>query len=324
MPGETYTLRFPFTTAPGQEIELDPPCSKFVGPYQWTLSREPPAYVLFVHRLASDAECREYSRSIWGAFKWVQLTRGFPITAQSEYQSVAYSKDSQTAARELGRPELGGIDVSNGVASGDDPIGYPSSRCPVLIMGGDVHLTHSAPANQILNVASEGLAIRSKLRSRFNDKFHTALELHAAFWHESSPKAKFLTLMLALESLLPRTPRHVVVREAIDEWHPTLKARRDCWPPGSDEFTALDALINEVIYKRTDSLGVQIRFLIKRSLSEVDDSRGDEFAARSRGIYKARSTLVHDGHLPKSELDAATDGAKEIVEAVLQAIYQSQ
>jgi hypothetical protein len=210
----------------------------------------------------------------------------------------------------------------DGLANSNFPLAYPSSKQLRFCTVGDASLTVGTPAQQLLAMAQEGLSIRDGMPVPLDSRLQTALDLYAAYWYEQTSNAKFLTLILALECLLTPTARHSVAREALDAWRPELEARRDAFTPDSAEYFALDSLLREIVFKKSDSLRMQVRSLVKESLDAVHDPRAGVLSAKAVKVYDLRSALVHQGSLPPQELNRATQDAKEIVELVLRAKYR--
>jgi len=319
-----FTLRFPFKVAPGQRIiGLEEACEQPVGPYVWQLEFKEPLYVLTVSGLPNEEACHEYKHMLWAALMWVQLQRGIAFKAEHAFEKIRFSADPEQVARNLerslGLPYRGPV---HGLANSNFPVAYPSSKQLRFCTVGDATLTVGTPAKQVLDVALEGHLIRRGMPVSLDEKYQTALDLYAAYSYEQTSNAKFLTLMLALECLLTPSPRHPVAREVLDGWRPELEARRNAYLPGSDEYVALDSILRELIFKRTDSLRRQVRTLVKESLAAVNDPRADALSSRAVEIYDARSTLVHEGALPSRELGQITQDAKEITESVLRAKYR--
>lgn len=322
----SFTLRFPFRVSPGRKLTgLENVLVQAVGPCTWTLEAKEPFYILTISGFQSDDACRHFKDELWAAFMWVQLRKGIAFKAEHAFDTIVYRDNPEQAARNLekstGMPYAGPVD---GLANGNFPVTYPSDTRLRFVTGGDVTFTIGTPAKQIVDVLFEGLEVRRGMAHPLDERLQTALDLYAAYWYEQTLNAKFLTLMLALECLMTPTPRHHLVRQMLDAWKPDVEARRDTYPSGSDEYLALNSLLNELIFKSSDSLGLQLRALVKSSLAAVNDSRADVLSERARKVYGQRSKLVHNGSLPPRELEQITQEAKEIVEAVLEAQFRSR
>jgi hypothetical protein len=142
---------------------------------------------------------------------------------------------------------------------------------------------------------------------------------------ESSSNARFLTLVMVLESLTESQPKHQTAQHLIDSWHPQLlelKLKIDETNPNSEESESLEALERELIFRKAASLRSQIRALVVSSLTSVGHLDPEGMGRRAVKLYDARSTLVHEGTLPNEKLTAALRDAKEIARIVLQAQFQ--
>ncbi len=149
------------------------------------------------------------------------------------------------------------------------------------------------------------------------------MELYAAYFYEQSANAKFLTLIMVLETLTVSHPKHEVALELLTQWRSQVEERKRQLHPGSEEHEALEALERELLFRREASLRSQIRTLVRNTLTTAGNLNASRYAQHAVRAYDRRSTLVHEGTLPTGVLREAARDAREIVEAVLKAEFGS-
>jgi hypothetical protein len=78
--------------------------------------------------------------------------------------------------------------------------------------------------------------------SVLDQKLQLALALYATYWLETSSRAKLLSLILALESLMIYSPRHRIVVEILEKWKREVEGITKESVHSSEESHALDSL----------------------------------------------------------------------------------
>ena len=142
--------------------------------------------------------------------------------------------------------------------------------------------------------------------------------LRVACWYEQTEKARLLTLVMALETLLDHPPRHVVVHQLLTTWRDEAASIKSKYKPGTDEYVALESLERELLFKKHNSLRRQVRALVYETLEpSVGSDQAQESASTAVKVYDARSILLHNGYLPDDKLRRSTSQAKAILEQVL-------
>jgi len=125
--------------------------------------------------------------------------------------------------------------------------------------------------------------------SKFSDKHVLALELYSATKFESSTRARFLTLITAVEVLAVRTLRADVALQLVARWRKDLSASH----LPHQEKQQLNSSLRDL---ERVSIGASCRELLRSTL-------GTEAASAFSRWYKARGELVHSG---QTSLDLRT------------------
>lgn len=320
----SYTLRFPFRLPPGQNIgDLDEPAIYSRNGLAWSIERKLDLFLFKVVGLNSEEHCHQYAKRIWSGLNWLLLKTGVAPIVSLKFDRVAYAENAEEAARNLERewgiPYSGPI---HGLANEDMLCAHPSGQNIRFCAVGSPGAVVSTPVSRVIAAVDEGIEIRAGIETIEDRKLQVALDLYAAYWLEHSDRARLLTLILALESLMTYPPRHKIVRELLDKWKPDIERCMQQLKKGTAEFTALESLDKELFFKKTDSLRRQVRSLALEAFEFLNIDNAEDRAREAVWVYDQRSTLVHEGELPPAVLRKATRIAKDIVQQVLEARFQ--
>jgi hypothetical protein len=314
----TYTLRFPFQLASGQELSgLDQPIEHKVGDLTVRFNRQGTYYFLVVQGFDAEESAKAYLNSLWTGLMWVLLNRGLAFNAVLEFDKVTYAnplKAAENLSKTFGLAVEGPLD---GLVNGNLPAVYPSNKHIGAMTAGTISITTSISSEQFLSLLIEGTLIPNSLIARSNSKLRIALELYSAYFSERSSNARLLTLVMALETLTSSQPKHKVAQELLNQWQLQVGERKQQLPVDSDEYEALESLERELLFRREASLRSQIRTLVQDTLEAEGNPNTYQLARRAVKVYDSRSTLVHEGVLPTDELRTAEQDAREIVVMVL-------
>lgn len=188
-----------------------------------------------------------------------------------------------------------------------------------FIGGGDVGMKLMENAESVANILAEGLKSKSIEILYVDERMRTSLQLYSDSHREPSLRAKFLTVVMALEVLTEPSPKHPIAQDLLDRFE--IEVNNEITKHGKDsvERQSLDSLKREICFRRVSSLRSRIRALVLSSLlhlSPEDLSRQAKYAV---WCYDQRSALVHDGHLPDEVLSKAYELAKRTLVDVLRA-----
>ena len=322
----SFTLRFPFQLSSVQRISgLDSPVEFTFGSLVAFLEQKEPFYVLKVSGFSTEAEAQEFAQRIWAGLMWAALHLRIAFKTNFEFDSIVYSDDPEAAAKNLNQ-QFGLKDTHvDGLVNGNFLAVYPSNKFIRTMTAGAVSVVLENRAEQIITFITEGVSFPRSNEIRSQSKLRTSLDLFVSHFFESSSNARLLTLVMVLESLTESQPKHQTAQRLIDSWHlqlQDLKRQIVETNPNSEESEALEALERELFFRKEASLRSQIRALVVSSLTSVGHPDPVGMGQRSLKLYDARSTLVHEGTLPRKKLTAALHNAEEIARIVLQAQFQ--
>lgn len=138
-------------------------------------------------------------------------------------------------------------------------------------------------------------------RKTINAKTRLAMELLTASFFESSPRSRFLTLILAAEALLEPDERTDKVKLFVDE----LKGYTEASYISTEEKASILGTLN-LLYK--DSISQSLKKMAALYLGEIqfDNLSASKFISN---CYDARSKLVHTGCVDESKYHIGSLGA---------------
>jgi hypothetical protein len=322
-----YTLRFPFKLPPSQKISSTEHCEQRAD-LTYSLKKNDEQYVLTVTGFSSQESAEKYISVIRSGLAWVLLNKGLSFQADTELQNIAYTKDPYEAAKNLsknfGITIKGGMERVDGLIDSNRPAVYASDK---TIRTSTVGTPHSIVvitiASDMFPLLLEGASFPHASNLVTDRKLLLALELYGAYFTEYSINAKFLTLVMALEVLASGRRRRRVVLDLLDKWIGEVKRLLEQPNLNQEDQESLEALKGELQARQEESIRRKIRALVHDTLAKNDDADAYNTARQAVQIYDQRSTLVHNGTLPVSELRSATRNAKRIMERLLKAIYLS-
>lgn len=314
-----YTVRIPFRVPLSTRI-AEHEAGRRRDDVQITLKWEGYYHVLKASGFSSEGEANDFAARAHAAFAWLLLQKGIAASASFQPQKIAYFDDPEKAginiARSFGLPEAAPIDA---IIDGSQTAVYPSSKNIKVGTGFPPDVYTTLPTEATLDVLIEGSTFAGSPSVSADQKLTVALSLYAAYFTEESVKARFLTLIMALEALALATLKAPIALELLNRWQGEVAALRSTFAAESEDAIALDSLERELLFRREDSIRSQVRKLVIAVLSPAADA-GDRARDAVR-LYDLRSALVHEGQLDAATLDRATGEAKALVHRILLARF---
>jgi hypothetical protein len=166
---------------------------------------------------------------------------------------------------------------------------YPAGS--LLLTGTDAHLVREVPASRFADQIS-GVYQDSPA---FSDRQALAVELYQASHFEDSPRAKFLTLIVAIEALMKPSPRTQDAREFVELLQQLV--RRAALPQED-----IESLVGSLKWLKDESKGKTGRTLAKYLLGDRNYG-GKTASAFFNQCYGIRSQIVHTGRLDDPNVD---------------------
>ena len=318
-----YTLRFPFRLPEGQVINTNEGLVE-IGCLQFSLTQQANWYILRVEGFKSEEEAKESLKQLWSGFMWITLNANIAPSAVLEFQEVKYSEDpiasGKNIAKSFGTPADEPVDS---LIDGSRPSVFLSDKKIRFVTMGDATITIGIKSERIFEILNEHLSFPKPDAPYNDDKLRVAVDLYAAYFTESSANARFLTLVMALETLAQGVPRPDIVLNLLEKWKREVEEIK-LTNNDSELAATLDSLSKELIFRKENSIRSQIRSLVLEALKNADQENAEQTAKTAVNIYDRRSKLVHDGKIDTQTLNQSTAQAKSIVEQVLRAKFKSK
>lgn len=309
----------PFRLQPGRKI------TDLSTKFAWrgrdiSIEEDEPYYVIRVDKFHSEEEAGLFIDNLTVALTWLLLRRGIAADFRVEIQETHIASDPEAAAQNLsksfgqdyGQEVHGKIDAGRPAIFGSD---LNIRRVKANGIGG---VTSNAGASLVDDI-SVALAATAPARKLSNEKLATAIELYRAYHSESTPRAKFLTLIMALESMVEPAIRPPAVQTLIGHFLEEIEEYSQSTGLDDEVKMSLKSLARELDFRRGDSIRGSVRNLIYEVLS--DDVEVSQLAKEAVDLYDKRSTLVHKGSLPAAELGEAITSGSRLVQRMLTAEY---
>lgn len=308
----SYTLRFPIRLAPGREVSDVEEGPHTLDGRPFRFSRNAPYLVILVDGFADESSALDYLPHLRAALYWPAIDHGLAYTAELRRGRVIYSDDPIQPSRNIGKTFKLKRDRVDGIVDGNVPCAYPAEMQLVSMTASEVEIVLGTQFPRFKQSLSVGLA-ETDPTVLDNERLCTALTLYCARFHERSPNARLLALVMALEVLTEKLAKAPIVRQLLERWRAELRQMRDGAHPEADA-EALEALDRELFFRKEASIRSRIRALVSDSLSQPDSTSDVQ---RAVAIYDLRGQLVHDGRVPPGELSDAIKDAERIVGEVL-------
>ena len=323
MPPTSYVLRFPFLLEQGREISgLDATVRITGGDIQLKLTESEGLYVASLSGFSSREDAEAFVPRVWVGLMWMQLNRRIAFDAELEKGTVTYADDPEEAARNLRKT----LDVRtagpvHGLADGLRPAVFEEGENILFSVVGTPSIRVGIGAEDFRALLTDGMSHAGADKILRDDNLRTALDLYAAHFSEHSVKARFLTLVMALECLSNPARKHASALTFLDRWSAELDDRLSALDSSSDEADALDSLKRELLFRRDDSIRRRVRRMVQDVMHAVEAPDAHELAKDAVQVYDDRSKLSHEGHLDPKRLRTGYRTAESILRRLLMAHF---
>lgn len=281
-----------------------------------------PYVVLNLEGFECESDAAEALPFAWGAVMLASVLSGWGFQAETTMDGVTYAKDPDRAAQNLrnsfGIPISGPVD---GLVNGNLPAVLPADKNIRYITAVDINVRQSIAASSITPHLERALSNREAGRIFGDERLKLALELWSDYHRERSLRAKFLTLVMALEVLAPPTTKHRVAQSIVDRWDTELASELQRYAEDSEEREAIDSLRREVAFRRERSIRSRVRKHILEVVGAVSADEARETAQMAVRAYDLRGSLLHTGALTPTELSDGHGAALKALRTVLLASF---
>lgn len=315
-----YTVRIPLLVAATTRIAEQKAWLEH-GNIAYTLKWDGYYHILLAKGFLSEADAFDFVARARASIAWLLLNKGIAAEAELMPQEIHYHPDPEIAGESLAKSvEAKSLGPVDSIIDGSQTALYPSEKSIRVVTGFPPSVHTSIQSAQALATLVEGASFASSGRMAEDKKFGVALALYGAYFTEQSAKARFLTLIMALEALASATVKTQLALELLAKWGNEIHTLRSNPSLPPEDSASLEALHRELLFRRDDSVRSQIRKLIQTTLAPANDS--EDRARDGVRLYDLRSTLVHQGTVDSRQLDQAISEAKSLVLRTLIARFE--
>lgn len=230
------------------------------------------------------------------------------LTGQG-FPSAEGAREAAAVARSALRLAALAADVPMNVGSGGDVRIQRSSALNLRARAvGRVH----RPAGEFVDHVRTALNAEREIGA----KEALAIDLFLAASFESSIRARFVTLVTALEALSARQARPDAVTVHVDHLRElTAEAMRNA--DSGEERESYDRLCGALAVLQEESITHAIRTIVAEHVPSTATFAGKPVRAFVTQCYSVRSDLVHDGEAPDAPLPELHDQLRRLIRDVL-------
>lgn len=317
-PDKCYTLRVPFSLADGREISITGKnFNKQTGELEINIQKQGTnEYICKIDSFNTEFSAKEYLKRFWVGLAWVMLNYDLAFSVSLDFDKVIYAEDPKVAAESLNKNFGLKIEHVNGLISEGHPAVYPSDKI-IRVLGASGNFLSIVPIEKVYPTLMKGINEFNFSDVFENSKLKTALDLYNAYFYEYSLKAKFLTLIMALEVLTSSTPKSQIALDFLKKWKGEIDYEKSKLDENDKDFEAFEALERELIFRKENSLRSRMRELVYESLKDANDPNAESYAKMAVKLYDNRSELVHKGTLPNNVINAALSESKKLTGLIL-------
>ncbi|HWR76550.1 MAG TPA: hypothetical protein VN283_04995 [Thiobacillus sp.] len=288
----------------------------------YTLKWDGYYHVLTATGHPSEDQALQFVDRAKAAVAWLLLQRGIAAEVDFTPQPIQYYPNpdevGRNIARSFGGAFAGPVDT---IIQGCQTALYPSEKRVRVETVFPAGVYTTIPIASALSLLVEGASFACSAAVATDEKLNVALALYGAFFTEQSPKARFLTLIMALEALATATSKSRLALELLAKWLAEIDELSRNESLSAEDLASLEALQRELLFRQEDSVRSQIRKLVRTTLAHAEDA--DAAARDAVRLYDLRSTLVHEGTLDHQVLSEGTSAARTLVHRTLTARFKA-
>jgi uncharacterized protein YoxC len=315
-----FTIRFPFRFPEGCCIGFDGEVRGFSDRGKnWTYSRTGQSYAISVSGFSNREECRDYFGVIRLTLCRAQLFLGRSFDFAHEVKDVRIVENPVGGELVRGADILAEGELPCAMVGAMEVVVYPSNVKLTQVSVGQANVSTTENSDRFLQVLRDGVSHAGNFSEGFDDRLFSSFDLHGAFWRERSDYVKFLSLVTALECLIPERRPPQIVKDTVRMWRADLDVLIQDPSTSAEDKDALGLLRNQLtsLSKRHGSIMHGIQTLVEDV--DVESTQIEALKASVKDIYSVRSQILHSAQFPDEALvRSLLNEARSVLEAVLQ------
>jgi|GEM_PF-2826691 len=320
--GERYLAYLPFDVALGATIEA--PSTLKYGGIEIRLVRLARLYALFAGPFKTDTEADAYLATLRACVAWVALEFQIGTKAAARRGNVTLSDAPRPIADNPNFGFLNGVgwECTDGHYDAESANVIPDHKRLIRfeVGGASVSLGVSADgwSKAFAAIAnSGGIATITA-----DEHLMLSIELFAESKALIIPRTRFITLVIAIEALLPDTEVAEEAKAVLDVLKIETRAARDKIPKTSNAWVEIENLLSRVSMLKRNSIGSTMRAFVK-AVAEKHPELGDpeELGKKVAAVYGVRSDLVHNGTADDKDLSEGLTFLTRFVPQLLKLLF---
>jgi hypothetical protein len=315
-----YTLRVSVKTlgeGPVNGLESEPTIE--VGKTRLTVKQRGRFLILLARDFPSESDAAAFLPKLKGGLWNLAIEHNIAFTPYFGRREIAHPEDPYTAARTLAKA------FGTAIAEPVQPVHGLTEEEGVTIFRSDENIRFIGMGDVTARVSTAWAAVATTLISCIervrilsddaDDQLATATDLYLSSFYESSVRARFLTLMMALEVLAPVTDKHVTAVSLLIDLQEKIDARLAI-ESDIEARDSLEALRRETEFRKETSIRRRIRRLV---LDQAPLSDADRQALAKQVVvaYDLRGSVVHTGAVDSKALAAANEVVLHAIKLLL-------
>jgi hypothetical protein len=284
-----------------------------------------PYYYIKISGLQSEEEAKAYVNKVRLGLAFIEFRNHYGVDFNSYIQCpVIIEKENKAPMYFLGA-EIPVEGTKIGMIEEKLPAVYSSDVKILKMHMGDVGIRAETDSESIFMSFLEGTQISNNLVLT-NKRLEAALDIYKSHFFVNSVTAKFLFLVMVLETLTSSRLKNKLVLKIMEEWKKQISLiitkyrKKDRY---YKTLVDLESLKRELFYRRENSLRSQIRELVYTALASMNDSEVDTKAKKALKLYDKRSFIVHGNLISEQEINRSFEELRPIVEDVLISIIKT-
>jgi hypothetical protein len=324
---ERYVAYLPFVLAPGANLApIDRPIASTHGSSNLKLEKLHHLYVLSSGPFASEDAAAVHLEHLRSSLLWLSLTCGVGVSYSKIHGSLTLFEVPQPVPESGMISQVVGVvgwTATDGHYDADKALILPDHKRLTRWEMGRASLVIGISIENFFKTLSHALSFERLRRVTDDGKLILAIELYAAYRFELSNNAQLITLVSALESLLPDIEIPECSHTALAQAKEVVKATRYRYPHDSTEWNVINQLLSRIGTLKTEAIGTTVRRHISSVMSRHPEL-GDpaDVSAKLREVYSIRSTLLHEGHSPEQDVENYLSFLREFVPRLLAALFR--
>lgn len=315
-----YTLRVSVRTlgkTPVAGLESEPTID--VCHVRVTVKQRARFLVLSAGDFASEIDAEAFLPRLKGGLWNLAIEYNIAFTPFFERREITRSQDPVAAAHNLaksfGIPLEEPVQPVHGLTEEEGYTIFRSDENIRFLSMGDAELRVSTGWGNVAEALAVGINQVRPRASEIDMNLTTAIDLYLSSFYERSIRARFLTLMMALEVLAPVTEKHEAAVELLASLQEAIDMRL-VDEANLDARDALEALRSETDFRKETSIRRRIRRLVLEEAPLCDVDR-QALAKKVVAAYDLRGSVVHTGTLDPNALAEANETALHALKMML-------